>query len=119
MELIRSIVVVGVVGIAISASPQDKPETKADHLDPSPYDMVQGWLKDVPQDWMHIVATYAESPNRIFVLQERHLGQSPRPERKPNQHYLVVVNRDGEVIEEWSQWDSLFSDGHKVSIDPY
>ena len=100
------------------ATKGDRPETKADHIDPSPYAMVSGWLKPVPAGWMHPVAVFAESPDRIFVLQEQDLVQ-PRPERKPEQHFLVVVNRDGKVIEEWGQWDSILKDGHKVSIDPY
>jgi hypothetical protein len=35
------------------------------------------------------------------------------------QHCLVVVNRDGEIIETWTQWDSLFRRPHYVTINPY
>ena len=35
------------------------------------------------------------------------------------EHTLVVVNRDGEIIEEWTQWDSLFRRPHFVAIDPW
>ena len=35
------------------------------------------------------------------------------------EHTLVVVNREGEIIEEWTQWDSLFRRPHFVAIDPW
>lgn len=35
------------------------------------------------------------------------------------QHCLVVVNREGEIIETWTQWDSLFRRPHYVTINPY
>lgn len=35
------------------------------------------------------------------------------------EHILVVVNREGEVIEEWTQWDHLFRRPHYVTINPY
>ena len=34
-------------------------------------------------------------------------------------HCLVVVNRDGKIIEDWTQWDSLFRRPHYVTINPY
>ena len=35
------------------------------------------------------------------------------------EHCLVVVNREGEIIEAWTQWDSLFRRPHYVTINPY
>jgi hypothetical protein len=35
------------------------------------------------------------------------------------EHCLVVVNGDGEIIEAWTQWDSLFRRPHYVTINPY
>ncbi len=35
------------------------------------------------------------------------------------EHCLVVVNGEGEIIEEWTQWDSLFRRPHFVAIDPW
>ena len=35
------------------------------------------------------------------------------------EHSLVVVNREGEIIEAWTQWDSLFRRPHYVTINPY
>ena len=35
------------------------------------------------------------------------------------EHCLVVVDRDGNIIEEWTQWDELFRRPHYVTINPY
>ena len=35
------------------------------------------------------------------------------------EHILVVVDGDGNIIEEWTQWDELFRRPHYVTINPY
>jgi hypothetical protein len=35
------------------------------------------------------------------------------------EHCLIVVDRDGTIIEEWTQWDHLFRRPHSVAINPY
>ncbi len=35
------------------------------------------------------------------------------------EHCLIVVDRDGNISEEWTQWDHLFRRPHSVSINPY
>jgi hypothetical protein len=44
----------------------------------------------------------------------RELGVDARWE-----HCLLVVNRDGQIIEEWTQWDKIFKRPHSVYISPY
>jgi len=44
----------------------------------------------------------------------RELGKDARWE-----HSIVVVNREGKIIEEWTQWDHLFKRPHSVYISPY
>ena len=44
----------------------------------------------------------------------RELGVDSRWE-----HSLVVVNAEGRIIEEWTQWDKLFKRPHAVYISPY
>jgi hypothetical protein len=44
----------------------------------------------------------------------RELGVDSRWE-----HAIVVVNREGKIIEEWTQWDHLFKRPHSVYISPY
>ena len=35
------------------------------------------------------------------------------------EHCLVVVDGDGNIIEEWTQWDDMFKRPHSVYISPY
>jgi peptidylamidoglycolate lyase len=35
------------------------------------------------------------------------------------EHCLIVVDADGNITEEWTQWDHLFRRPHSVSINPY
>ena len=60
----------------------------------------------------------ADTPDRIIVgiRGER----TPQGEEKPNDsYYLVVLNRNGEVVERWTQWDTLVGFPHQLYISPY
>jgi peptidylamidoglycolate lyase len=35
------------------------------------------------------------------------------------EHCLLVVDRNGNIVEQWTQWDHLFRRPHSVSINPY
>ena len=35
------------------------------------------------------------------------------------EHCIVVVDADGKIIEDWTQWDKLFTRPHDVEISPY
>jgi len=35
------------------------------------------------------------------------------------EHCLIVVDAEGNIIEEWTQWDSIFRRPHSVAINPY
>ena len=97
-----------------------------------PYQWVPGWLKTVEEGRIiHPVTVFAESEDRVFIGLN---GTSPAP--KPGEHRLnwgytnsvpgarvdhqvLVVNRDGKVIEEWSQWADRFGSLHKITMNPY
>lgn len=97
-----------------------------------PYDVVEGWMKPLPwhQGWTFglIAAVFPETPDRIFVLQGGELPD-PRPtDRSPGPrsnsdhrptNFVLILDGDGELVQSWSQWDSLFVRPHKVAINPY
>jgi peptidylamidoglycolate lyase len=75
------------------------------------------------------VTVFAESPDRVFIGS---LGITPKATAPPNlqvfdpkvpgakvDHPLIVVNRNGEIIERWTQWYDRFGSIHKVTINPY
>jgi sugar lactone lactonase YvrE len=51
---------------------------------------------------------------RTGVEPNRGLGVDARWE-----HAIVVVNAEGEIIEEWTQWDDMFKRPHAIYISPY
>ena len=77
---------------------------------------------------------FAETPDRVFLLQRGELPVPPQPfegypmaspatSGQPRlQNCILVVNREGKVVETWTQHDHLFQGGrgpHKVKISPY
>jgi len=150
------------------------------------YEPVADWpkpLSDLPQHeqwtWGSAEGVFAESPDRVFVLQRGELPNIPRPrvrilpEVGPGiafpmggvpfrnatfssppaaggttqvaedgirlytapteeggrgftfdvdarwEHCLIVVDADGNIIEERTQWDSMFKRPHAIYISPY
>ena len=113
---------------------------------PSPYDVISGWHEPFAQPGYAFggnSGVFAESPDRIFVLQ-RGATRLPDPvpaefaghagsiginvlrdtERRVWQHCIYTLSGDGEVRERWTQWDHLCegSEGpgpHRLRISPY
>jgi DNA-binding beta-propeller fold protein YncE len=96
-----------------------------------PYEVVPNWLKPVsPGRLLYPIAVFAENPDRIFIGS---VGTAPMPANgikpygnfRPNapgakvDHQVIVVDRNGALIENWSQWSELFGSPHRVTINPY
>lgn len=133
-----------------------------------PYDVAKDWprnLATLPGNekwtWGSVEGVFAESPNRIFVVQRGELPNLDRPKQvglpelgpslvfpvsqapfrnateasppklRPGApantpdvdwhfaHCVVVVDANGNIAEDWSQWDKLFTRPHSVFINPY
>ena len=92
------------------------------------YNAVPGWWKPAPDHdetwtWGAIGGVAADTPDRIVI---GHWGDRAFPggaasfERRPvSSNYLVAVDGDGNVIERWSQWDSILNTPHQIYISPY
>ncbi len=91
-----------------------------------PYDVIPGWWKPAPDHdetwtWGSAAGVWPDTPDRILVVmwgdQRR---ESPRGEDNELQrNFLVAVDRDGNITENWSQWDHLFNRPHQIYINPY
>jgi hypothetical protein len=87
------------------------------------YDAVPGWWKPAPDHvgawtWGEVSGVAVDTPDRILVAvwgDRNAQGQ----ERPGSTNYLVAVDRDGNIVENWSQWDSIFNKPHQVYISPY
>jgi hypothetical protein len=140
------------------------------------YDVVPNWPKPLTSlpghekwTWGAGQSVFAESPNRVFILQRGELPNLPRPmtiklpQLGPNiefpnfrlpwrdatvasppgrletpdgkvgddsdvgkngvefrwEHCIVVVNANGDIVEDWTQWDKMLRRPHAVYISPY
>ena len=139
-----------------------------------PYDVVADWPKDLSTlpgnekwTWGAGQGVFAESPNRVYVVQRGQLPVLPRiqgtalPQIGPNllfpvmgllrnatqasppgalevngrvgddsdagtagvdflwENCIVVIDRNGNIIETWKQWDKMLRRPHSVYISPY
>jgi len=93
-----------------------------------PYRPVDGWFKPLhPNTRQCVLGVFAESPDRIYVATEvevpatRPLGNCTSERSVPgsHSHFILVLNRNGEVIEDWSQWNDLFGMPHGIKVNPY
>ncbi len=106
-----------------SAVPADTAMPKGGDDRTGPYDPVEGWWKPAadhvdPWTWGQVSGVAVDNPDRIIVgiWGDRDAQNRERPD---SSNYLVVVDRDGNITENWSQWDSLFNKPHQIYISPY
>ncbi|HXH24887.1 MAG TPA: 6-bladed beta-propeller [Vicinamibacterales bacterium] len=138
------------------------------------YEVVPNWPKPLSQlpghekwTWGAGQYVFAESPNRVFILQRGELpvverpktikiapsiefpvfrlpirdatvasppgalfgpdGKTPGDDRDVGEpgvdyrweHTIVVVNANGDIIEDWTQWDKMLRRPHAIYISPY
>ena len=133
------------IAVSLASVPSLIGQEKGGGDETGAYQVVEGWLKPLPNHdgWVPgpITAIFAESPDRVFVIQR---GELPLPERvKPGpgamfgapgrsassavsqarrEHYILVADRNGTVVESWTQWDKLWEGSrgpHHIKINPY
>jgi DNA-binding beta-propeller fold protein YncE len=124
-----------------SALAQNNPG-KGGEEETGPYEVVDGWphpLGHPGWTWGSQGGVFAESPDRIFVLNR---GELPVPDKAPEgytggygafgtpatqgkprlENCILVFDGQGKLLEDWTQWDHLFAGGrgpHHVKISPY
>jgi len=100
-----------------------EPITKGGDDRTGEYDAVEGWWKPAPDHddvwgWGQVSGVAVDNPDRIIVGVWGDRDAQNR-ERAGSSNYLVVVDGDGNITENWSQWDSLFNKPHQIYISPY
>ncbi len=105
-----------------------------------PYQVVPNWFKPGVRWNQPVTGVVVDTPDRIIVtssgeqitqpgsvilnpdgtLQNPRQDRTAKPIEKPtHEHMIVVLNRDGKVIEDWSQWNDQIVLAHNVEISPY
>ncbi|MDP6582300.1 MAG: hypothetical protein QF681_16730 [Vicinamibacterales bacterium] len=87
------------------------------------YESVPGWWKpapdhDAPWTWGEVSGVAVDTPDRIIVAVWGDRNADGE-RRDGTSNYLVVVDRDGNLVENWSQWDGSLNRPHQVYISPY
>ena len=88
-----------------------------------PYDPVVGWWKPAPNHdetlhWGNMGSVSAIDPDRVFAVAWGDKNDQGEVQM-PATNMVVVANRNGEIIEQWPQWDSILETPHAVYVDPY
>ena len=133
-----------------------------------PYEVVPDWPKPITSlpghekwTWGAVESVFAESANRVFILERGEIPAMKRPEEVPYpkigpslsfpvsqlpfrnasvgpvtaagnpvwegklgvdarwEHCIVVVDANGNQIEDWTKWDSILKRPHYITINPY
>jgi hypothetical protein len=87
------------------------------------YEAVENWWKPAPDHegpwtWGEVSGVAVDTPDRIIVgvWGDRNAqGQG----REGGTNYLVVADRNGNIVERWTQWDSILNKPHQIYISPY
>jgi hypothetical protein len=88
-----------------------------------PYEPVADFWKPAPDHteewtWGEVSGLAVDNPNRIIVAVwgDRNAQNQGR---EGTSNYLLVVDRNGNIVENWAQWDSIVNRPHQVYIGPY
>jgi peptidylamidoglycolate lyase len=90
------------------------------------YDVVPNWWKTAPNhdaqwQWGVIGGVAVDTPDRIIAVTrgDRPAGQPGRAGTSRPTNFIVVADGNGNIVEQWTQWDSILTLPHQVYINPY
>lgn len=126
-RIILALLFVGILSVTAAL------QQKGGSDDFGPYKPVDNWLKPPRAGFFERGASvFAETPNKIFVTADLEFpmpaagggggaGAPAAPAAPPQleQHFVWIVDGNGNLLEEWKQWNHLFKMPHAVRISPY
>jgi peptidylamidoglycolate lyase len=129
MSYLRSFLAVSLAALTTAAVAGSAMQEKGGTDDFGPYQPAANWIKPMRPGYLERgVSVFAESPNRIFFTSDLEFvprrgpggAGAPKPDdASPDHHFIMVLDANGNVIEEWKQWDSILKMPHRVAISPY
>jgi hypothetical protein len=69
--------------------------------------------------WGEVSGMAVDGPNRIIYAVWGDRDEVSGEGRPGGSNYVVEVDADGNIIKNWSKWDTLFNTPHQVYISPY
>jgi len=119
--------------VALMATDPSGQQSKGGEDETGPYIVVENWMKPIHAGFtQYIDAAFAETPDRIIlaafgevttpVATGRGASATPAEPTEANlrrEHFVVVLNRNGEVVEDWPLAVQTMVHPHAVQISPY
>jgi len=117
----------GCVGENQAAPPSDLPIVKGGDDRTGPYQVVKGWWKQAPNhdeewSWGNVAGVAVDTPNRILAVTRGDWPKDrsvPRNDRLRRTNFIVAADGNGNIVEQWTQWDSILTLPHQIYISPY
>jgi streptogramin lyase len=105
-------------------SAAEGPIVKGGMDETGPYDVVVGWQKPAKNHgdqwtWGVGASVFADTPDRILVLTRGDVPRDPMSNERRRANYVVELDRNGNEIGNWSQWDTMITSPHSIAISPY
>ena len=130
MRLERMGVVIAVAAMfACAGEDQPSPQgtvTKGGDERTGQYDVVENWWKSAPNhddtwSWGLVAGVAVDTPDRIIAVTwgDANGEEAPFQRGSRRSNFIVAADRNGNIVEQWSQWDSMLSRPHQVYISPY
>jgi DNA-binding beta-propeller fold protein YncE len=146
MTACRVSLLLGAVHLSATAAEQSVVHPAGPQHGENPYSVVENWLQPFAPPgfvWGSHPGIFVESEDRIFIIQRGQL-QIPTPKppgfanfygsaenlsalqpvdrKRDMRNVIFIVDRNGKLVESWTQWDYLFADTpgpHKIAISPF
>jgi peptidylamidoglycolate lyase len=126
----RWILALTFVGALTAAVAAVRVRDKGGTDDFGPYTPVANWLKPVRPGYLERGdSVFVESKDRIIYTTDNEFPEwkdngedaPPTPSGLPSsdKHFIMILDANGNVVEEWKQWQKLFVSPHGVQISPY
>ena len=114
------------IGILVACAALSAPaqsQQKGGEDETGPYEVVENWFRPIHEGFrLYVDDVVADTPDRVFVIS---YGESPvsspateEPEVTPD-HFIVILDGDGNKIDEWTDAVPLMVHPHAAKISRY
>ena len=90
------------------------------------YEVVADWWKAAPNhddtwSWGLVAGVAVDNPDRVLAVTwgDRNGTEAPFALGKRHTNLIVAADRNGNITEQWTQWDTLIVRPHQVYVSPY
>ena len=93
-----------------------------------PYEPVPNWFKELRPGYVERgLSVFFDKPDRIFFSSDMQLeprrgvppGQFQPGQTTEDKHFIMVLDSNGNLVEEWKQWANIIKIPHSIKISPY